>query len=194
MFRRTPAESPATDTAEKLGGKGHPTPTRKEAEAAARERARLPRDRKAMMRHQREARVESSRKMRSAMKSGDERYLPARDRGPVRRFIRDQVDNRLRFGDVMIPAFIVMLIIQYGAYGTPAASFASALILPMMLLAVLEIFVIRFRVRREVTRRFPDESLKGVTTYAVMRAMNMRFMRLPKPQVKIGEALPETYR
>ena len=194
MFRRTPAQDPATESVEKLGGKGRPTPTRKEAEAAARERARLPRDRKAMMRRQRDLRVESSRKMRAAMKSGDEKYLPARDRGPVRRFIRDMVDSRLRFGDIMIPVFIVMLVVQYGAYGSPAAQFAGALILPLMLLAVAEVLIIRFRVRREVRRRFPDESLQGVTLYAVMRAMNMRWMRLPKPQVKIGEPLPETYR
>jgi hypothetical protein len=194
LFRRTPAESPATDPVEKAGGKGRPTPTRKEAEAAARERARLPRDKKAMMRRQRDIRMESSRKMRAAMKSGDPKYLPPRDQGPVRRFIRDMVDSRLRFGDVMIPVFIVILVVQYGAYGTPAARFASALMLPMMLLAVVEIMVIRFRVRREVRNRFPEEPLQGVTLYAVMRAMNMRFMRLPKPQVKIGEWLPETYR
>ena len=194
MFRRTPTEETHAETVEKVGGKGRPTPTRKEAEAAARERARLPRDRRAMMRRQRDLRVESSRKMRSAMKSGDERYLPPRDQGPVRRFVRDMVDSRLRFGDIMIPVFIVMLIVQYGFYGTAAARFAGALLLPLMLLAVFEVVIIRYRVRKEVSRRFPEESLRGVTTYAVMRAMNMRWMRLPKAQVKIGEPLPETYR
>ena len=79
-----------------------------------------------MMKRQRDLRVEDSRKMRAAMKSGDERYLPHRDRGPVRRFIRDMVDARLRFGDIMIPVFIVMLIVQYGFYGTAAAQFAGA--------------------------------------------------------------------
>ena len=194
MFRRSKSEPAPEPTTTKVGGKGRPTPTRKEAEAAARERARLPRDRRAMMRRQRDLRVESSRKMRSAMKSGDERYLPPRDQGPVRRFVRDMVDSRLRFGDIMIPVFIVMLIVQYGFYGTAAARFAGALLLPMMLLAVFEVMIIRYRVRKEVSRRFPEESLRGVTTYAVMRAMNMRWMRLPKAQVKIGEPLPETYR
>lgn len=193
LFRRTSSETPAEPVG-KPGGKGHPTPTRKEAEAAARERARLGKDKKAMLRRQREQRTESSKKMRAAMKTGDEKYLPARDQGPVRRFVRDLVDTRIRIGDILIPVFIVMLILQYGAYGTPAARFASALLLPMMLLAVVEMLVLRFRVRREVTRRFPGESPKGLTLYAVMRAMNMRFMRLPKPQVKVGQALPETYR
>ncbi len=194
MFRRTPAEETPVETIEKVGGKGRPTPTRKEAEAAARDRARLPKDKRAMMKRQRDLRVEDSRKMRAAMKSGDEKYLPHRDRGPVRRFIRDMVDTRLRFGDIMIPVFIVMLIVQYGFYGTAAAQFAGALLLPMMLLAVFEVLIIRFRVRKEVAARWPDETLKGVTSYAVMRAMNMRWMRLPKPQVKIGQPLPDTYR
>ena len=45
-----------------------------------------------------------------------------------------------------------------------------------------------------LARRFPDEPTKGTTLYAVMRSMQMKFMRLPKPQVKIGEKLPEHYR
>jgi hypothetical protein len=30
--------------------------------------------------------------------------------------------------------------------------------------------------------------------YAAMRSLQMKFLRLPKAQVKIGENLPETYR
>ncbi len=63
-----------------------------------------------------------------------------------------------------------------------------------LVLVILDIVWLRFRVRRQVRERFPEESLKGVTWYAVMRAVNMRFLRLPKPQVKIGQALPEHYR
>ena len=53
---------------------------------------------------------------------------------------------------------------------------------------------LRFRLRRELSRRFPDESTKGSTLYAAMRSLQMKFLRLPKAQVRIGEKLPETYR
>ncbi len=53
---------------------------------------------------------------------------------------------------------------------------------------------IRFRLRRELAARFPGESIKGTTYYALSRALNPRFLRMPKPQVKIGATLPETYR
>jgi len=52
----------------------------------------------------------------------------------------------------------------------------------------------RGKLRKELTRRFPDDSQKGATMYAVMRALQVRFLRMPKPQVKVGQALPERYR
>jgi hypothetical protein len=54
--------------------------------------------------------------------------------------------------------------------------------------------VLRFRVRREISRRFPDSPTKGLTYYAITRALQMKFMRLPKSRVKIGQTLPEDYR
>jgi hypothetical protein len=62
-----------------------------------------------------------------------------------------------------------------------------------MLVVVLDSALLRFRMRREIKRRFPEESLKGTTFYAFMRALQLRFLRLPKPQVKLGQALPERY-
>ena len=53
---------------------------------------------------------------------------------------------------------------------------------------------LRFRLERELARRFPDAPTKGTTYYAVMRVAADAFMRLPKPQVKIGQQLPEHYR
>ena len=45
-----------------------------------------------------------------------------------------------------------------------------------------------------LAQRFPGESTKGTTWYAISRAMQMKFMRMPKAQVKIGQQLPEHYR
>ena len=138
-------------------------------------------------------RYERSQKVRSAMKSGDERYFLPRDQGPVRRFIRDYVDIRFSVVEMMIPLLIISMVLGYT--GSSALMQASSMILMATLLfVVIDLVFLRFRLRRELTRRFPDESLKGTTWYAVMRAMQMKFMRMPKSRVKIGQTLPDDYR
>lgn len=193
MFRRSSSE-PATPTnPEKLVGKGRPTPSRKEAEAAARARAKVPRTRKEQMAAQRAARGETSQKMRQAMKTGDDRYLPARDRGPVRRFIRDYVDSRFSFIELMVPLLVLSMILGYSG-NTRLIQLGNTVLFTTILVIVVDVLMLRFRLRREMGRRFPGEPTKGITFYAALRSLQMKFLRLPKPQVKIGEKLPETYR
>lgn len=192
MFKRT--KSPVEETAvAKPGGKGRPTPTRKEAEAAAKARAKAPADRKATSRKEREFRAEQSKRIRQGMKEGDEKYMLPRDRGPVRRFIRDYVDARFSIVEMVIPLMIVGLVLGYT--GNSALVQASSLVLlATVLFVVTDMFVLRFRIRRELKRRFPEEPLKGTTYYTLTRAMQMKFMRMPKAKVKIGQALPDDYR
>ena len=47
------------------------------------------------------------------MRTGDEKLPPARDKGPVRRFIRDFVDSRFCFVELMIPLLIVTMVLGY---------------------------------------------------------------------------------
>ena len=193
MFRRSSSAPATPTTSEKVGGKGRPTPSRKEAEAAARARAKVPRTRREQMAAQRSARGETSQKMRAAMKSGDERYLPARDRGPVRRFVRDFVDSRFSFIELMVPLLVLSMILGYSG-SSSMVQFGNTVLFTTILVIVFDIVMLRFRIRREMARRFPGESTKGLTMYAALRSLQMKFLRLPKPQVKIGEKLPETYR
>lgn len=197
MFRRSSkteaGSAGATVTAPKPGGKGRPTPSRKEAEAAARARAKVPRTRKEQAAADRARRSDETRKVREALKTGDERNLPARDRGPVRRFVRDFVDVRFSFVELIIPLLLVTMVLTYSGNARLAA-FGSTVMLGAMLLVVVDMLVLRFRLRRELGRRFPGDSLKGTTYYALTRSLQMKFMRLPKPQVKLGQQLPESYR
>lgn len=195
MFRRTKTETPSADsaTATKLGGKGRPTPTRREAEAAAKARAKTPRSRKEQMKAQRSSRSESSQKVRQAMKTGDERFLPPRDKGPVKRFIRDFVDSRFSFIELMVPLLIVTMVLGYSG-NARLSSIGNSILVGTMLMVVIDMVFLRLRLRKELGRRFPDAPTKGTTYYAIMRALQMKFMRLPKPQVKIGQKLPDHYR
>ncbi|PKH44144.1 Protein of unknown function [Nocardioides alpinus] len=192
MFRRTSSQPETPATTDKVGGKGRPTPTRKEAEAAARARAKVPRSRKEQAAAQRAARGDTSQKMREAMKTGDERFLPARDRGPVRRFLRDYVDARFSFIELMVPLLIASMVLSY----TGLAQLGNTILFSTIMVIIFDIIMLRFRLRRELASRFPDEptATKGATLYAVMRSLQMKFLRLPKAQVKIGQKLPETYR
>lgn len=193
MFRRTKPEPTTASAPAKEGGKGRPTPTRKEAEAAARARARTPRTRKEQVAAQRAVRGESASRVREAMRTGEERFLPARDRGPVRRFTRDYVDSRLSFIELMVPLLVVSMILGWSG-SRAAVDFGNTVLFVTLMMIVVDGLFLRFRLRRELARRFPGESTKGAYLYALMRSMQMKFMRLPKAQVKIGQRLPETYR
>lgn len=197
MFRRTKPEPPAepvgTDDPATDQKKGRPTPSRREAEAANKAKAKVPRTRKEQAAARRLARSESSTKMRRAMRTGDDKYLPARDQGPVRHYIRDYVDSSFWLLELMLPILVVLLIFGYSG-STTLASYANVAMPALLLLVLFEAFRLRWRLRRELTRRFPDESQKGTTFYAVMRALQVRFLRQPKAQVKIGARLPEHYR
>lgn len=192
VFRRTKSE-PVEAAPAKPGGKGRPTPTRKEAEALAKAKARLPRDKKELAARARQLRTEDSRKIREAMKTGDERYLLPRDKGPVRRFIRDYVDSRFTIVELLIPLLIISLILGYS--GSPAlGQLSSLVVMATFLFVIVDMVVLRFRLKKQLTRRFPGEPLKGTTYYAVMRSLQMKFMRMPKAKVKIGQELPDDYR
>jgi len=195
LFRRSKSETdaPVDQAALKADGKGRPTPSRKEAEAAAKARAKVPRTRKELARAQRGAKAESSQKVRAAMKAGDERYYMARDQGPVRRFVRDFVDSRFSFIELMIPLLILTMVLGYSGNGR-LANIGNTILLGTILLVALDMVVLRFRLRKELARRFPDEDPKGTTYYALTRGLQMKFMRLPKAKVKIGQTLPEHYR
>ena len=195
MFtRKSPESSPAPTPAqkvgqEKVGGKGRPTPSRKEAEAAAKARAKTPRTRKEMAAAERSQR----RRALDGLKAGDEKFLQARDRGPVRRFIRDFVDARFSFIEIMVPLLLVSMVLGYTA-NPSMRNLGNIIMLTTLMMIVVDAVTLRFRLRRELARRFPDEPTKGTTWYAISRSMQMKFMRLPKPQVKLGQQLPETYR
>jgi hypothetical protein len=197
VFRRSktePETAPVTGAPETTAqGKGRPTPSRKEAEAAAKARAKAPRTRKEIAAAEKLKRSESSQKIRAAMKSGDERYFLARDKGPVRRFIRDFVDVRFSFIELMIPLLVIAMVLGYTG-NTRMLVISNFLLMGTLLLILIDSLLLRFRLRRELVRRFPHESLKGTTYYALVRSMQMKFMRMPKARVKVGEKLPETYR
>ncbi len=165
--------------------KGRPTPKRSEAQTQRRRAVATPADPKAAAKQAREARRADLAKQREALMNGDERYLPARDRGPVRKFARDYVDSRFRVAEFFLPLAVVILVLSM--LRNPALQNLSLLLwLVVIVLIVIDSVVTGFLLRRELAKRFPDKPTKGAVAYALMRTLQMRRLRLPKPQVKRG--------
>ncbi len=178
-------------------GKGRPTPSRKEAEAARKKQMKVPMTRKEQAKRERAAREEMRIKQRDALKNGDERYLPAREQGPVRRFCRDYVDRRRNFAEYLLP-FLVVLLLLFAVAGTisnTASTVLTAFVYPFLIVGTILDEVIMVRgLKKELRARFGPDGAKGQTTYAVLRSTQLRRFRLPKVQVKRGETLGDTYR
>ncbi|GHE88886.1 membrane protein [Streptomyces spiralis] len=166
--------------------KGRPTPKRSEAQSQRRSVANTPTSRKEAAKRQREERRTQMERQRQALASGDERYLPARDKGPVRRFARDFIDSRFNIAEFFLPMAVVILVLSMVRVGY-LQNLALLLWLVVIVLIVLDSIVTGFRLKKRLAERFPAENKRGAVAYALMRSLQMRRLRLPKPQVKRGE-------
>lgn len=124
---------------------------------------------------------------RERMLAGDEAYLLERDRGPVRRYVRDVVDARYNVLGLFMPSalgllFVMMAVPQIQLYISPA------MMLLMVLMAVDGVVLGR-KVVKLVDAKYPDnlESRWKLGLYAASRASQMRRMRAPRAQIRRGE-------
>lgn len=172
--------------------KGRPTPSRRDAEAARKKAMRTPVSRKDQVRRERAARAELRAKQQESLRTGDEKYLPPRDRGPVRGFARDFIDRRWNVAEFLLPVLLVALVMSF--VPTSWALFVQTYLWSFMIITTLadELLMVR-RFKRELKVRFPETPTKGATGYAVLRSMQLRRFRLPKVRVARGEVLPDRY-
>ncbi|SOE76213.1 Protein of unknown function [Streptomyces sp. OV198] len=166
--------------------KGRPTPKRSEAQTQRRSVAQTPTTRKEAAKRQRDDRRVQMEKQRQALANGDERYLPARDKGPVRKFARDFVDSRFCVAEFFLPMAVVILVLSMVRVGS-LQNIALLLWLVVIVMIVVDSIGIAIRLKKQLAARFPDVPKKGAVAYALMRTLQMRRLRLPKPQVKRGE-------
>jgi Protein of unknown function (DUF3043) len=175
----------------RAAGKGRPTPKRREADPRPRGPAPPPpRTRREAYRRMREQNATRRSDARQAARRGDERYLPARDRGPVRAFVRDVVDARRNAGGM----FLVVAAVVFAGYFTPSMRVRAAAVslwMVVFLLIIVDSVVLGLRIRRLLNQRFPDRTERTfpLVWYGVTRATMIRRWRMPKPRVQVGDAI-----
>jgi Protein of unknown function (DUF3043) len=188
--KKTPKDTTpsAVTYADRPGAKNRPTPSRREQESARR-RPLVPTDRKAAASESREANKAARAKQRAAMMSGDESALPARDKGPVKRFIRDAVDTRWNIGEFMLPVMFVVLAFTFlpSMFATTqswAPMVVFTLVYGLVIAGAIDAVIMWRGTKAKITAKFGEAPPKGSAMYAVMRAFQMRRSRLPRPQVE----------
>lgn len=121
------------------------------------------------------------------MAAGEERYLPRREQGPVRKLARDYVDSRRTVGEFFVYFALVCLAltvvpvawVQLIAYNVAFPLLIAALVVDSVRLSR--------QVKARVAQRYPGESTRGLSYYAITRGLQIRRLRIPKPAVKVGD-------
>lgn len=166
--------------------KGRPTPKRAVAQSQRKVVVASTGNRKEDAKRARERRRVEMTKQREALANGDERYLPNRDKGPVRRFVRDFVDSRFSVAEMFLPLAVIILVLSMVRVPS-IQNIALLLWLGVIALILVDSVGMFIRLRKALAQRFPDEPKRGAVAYGLMRTLQMRRLRLPKPQVKRGE-------
>jgi len=166
--------------------KGRPTPKRKEAQEQRVFRRLAPAATKEAKKLQKQQARLSRAAQREAYMRGDENALPARDKGPVKRFVRNYVDSRKSIGEYFLPIIFIVLI--FTLIPSPIFQIGSIIIMyGVLLISVIDGFFLSRKIKSAVIAKFPDASLKGIGMYGWLRSTQMRRMRSPKPQIKVGD-------
>lgn len=179
------ATGPADSRPEGGPGKGRPTPKRTEAEQRRREAATPSMGRAARKQSAKERAADRAERL-EAIKRGDERYLPARDKGPARALVRDLVDSRLTAAEFFLPMAVLVLLSSIVLTKETAAAVTNVWALMILVIGVESFLLVR-RIRKQAAARYPKEPTRGLGLYGLMRALTWRKMRTPAPRVSRGD-------
>jgi Protein of unknown function (DUF3043) len=180
-----PATSKPRSPAE--AAKGRPTPKRSEAEAKRRQPITGSRAAAAPRTKEDKAKARATRAGKyEAMKRGEAWALNPRDRGPARALARDYVDSKRRASEYYMYVLVVLLAAVF-LRSKAAQEFISPLVLVLILVIVVDALILRRGLSKLMAERLPGESTRGLTMYAVMRALQIRRFRVPAPRVSPGD-------
>ena len=167
-------------------GKGRPTPSRKESQAQ-RAQPLVGANSRPVAKVDKQQAADARLRAREGYAAGDDRYMPDRDKGPQRRFARDFVDARTSLGEWMLPLMIAVVLMTFVANEVVQLisiftiwGYLAALIIDSVFLGI--------SLKKRLSAKFGEDKLQpGFQWYAIMRSLQMRRLRLPKPQVSRGQ-------
>jgi hypothetical protein len=125
---------------------------------------------------------------REKMMAGEDAYLLPRDKGPVRRLVRDIVDSRRNVLGLFMPSALGLIFVMLAL--PPQLQQGVSFAMPVLLLIMaIDGFIVGRKANRLVDEKFPNNTESGwkLGLYATSRASQLRRMRAPRPQVNRGD-------
>lgn len=172
------SDPPASDS-DQSKGKGVPTPTRKQAEAARRQRVNPVLTKK-------EARV----KEREARRANQMKSMAVQDARPERVLLRDYVDARFNVTEILLPVFVLALAASLMANIWPTLVLIStAAVWILLVVAAIDTYMMWRGFRKLLDSKHPNAPTRGLLMLAINRALSIRPWRTPPPRVKRGAKL-----
>lgn len=160
--------------------KDAPTPSRKEAEAARRERL-----------HPSLTPAQQRKADRQAQAAARQRAYVEADNDAGRVLMRDFIDSRKGFAQWSMPALMISLAISLALVyvNTQLATIAAFLPYVVIFAIVGDLFVMWAGYKKLHAKRLPRVPLKGLLAYGINRSINFRRFRVPAARVKPGDEI-----
>ena len=175
-------ESKPAETADQARSakKEVPTPSRRDAEAARRERLNPTLSAKEMKVRERAS--------KNALR--DEQF--ARTEGTSGKLlIRDFIDSRRSIAGYSMPILMVTLAFSLlvSSISADVAFLATWITYGIFAVIAIDIFLMWTKYKKLHAQRLPNVPLKGLLPYMLNRSINLRRLRLPPPRVKPGDEI-----
>ena len=122
------------------------------------------------------------------MRRGEAWALNPRDRGAPRALARDFIDSKRRVSEYYMYVLVVLLAAVF-VRNKAAQEIISPLVLVLVVVIVADALLIRSGLTKLIAERLPGDSIRGLTGYSVMRALQIRRFRVPKPRVGPGDKI-----
>jgi hypothetical protein len=166
---------------------GVATPKRK---AGGRVAEPPPANRREALKRQRAKQAEARREAREGMMAGKEEYLQPRDKGPERALVRNIVDARRNVASFFLPVALIV-VLGAGVQNPVIRAAANLMWFALALAVIVDSFLLTRRIKKVLPEQLPKSTTppKRHYAYAIMRSLQFRRMRIPKPAVKAGQKI-----
>lgn len=176
-------------------GKGAPTPKRRVAEARNQrpiiaDRTKMTKEEKKALKAEQRARSDEAwQRAQTAMKTGDERHMPAQHAGPVRRFARDYLDARTSLAEGFMPLALLLLLSMFvQTLSSTLFVYVVLGIYALLIVMLADAFWAWRNCKVLIEHKFGEGKVPPRSTWQMIsRIFYIRRWRMPRPMVKRGE-------